>query len=47
MHTPNKKFETPEKIEKSQEKTEPYQRDYLSIWCKGIMGGCVNCGGCI
>jgi hypothetical protein len=19
----------------------------LPIWCRGIMGGCVNCGGCV
>jgi hypothetical protein len=19
----------------------------LPMWCRGIMGGCVNCGGCI
>ncbi|MHC3128774.1 MAG: hypothetical protein IBV52_01675 [Candidatus Bathyarchaeota archaeon] len=22
-------------------------REPLPMWCKGIMGGCVNCGGCI
>ncbi|MCW4034657.1 MAG: hypothetical protein NWF03_04770 [Candidatus Bathyarchaeota archaeon] len=19
----------------------------LPMWCRGIMGGCVNCGGCV
>jgi len=35
------------KIQTPQKTTEPSKRDYLPIWCKGIMGGCVNCGGCI
>jgi len=32
---------TTKKLEK------PYHRDYLPMWCKGIMGGCLKCGGCV
>ena len=26
---------------------EEENREPLPIWCRGIMGGCVNCGGCV
>jgi hypothetical protein len=41
------KIQSPKKLKDTQQPTEPYKRDYLPMWCKGIMGGCVNCGGCI
>ncbi|MFC1487943.1 hypothetical protein ACFLRN_09705 [Thermoproteota archaeon] len=41
------KIQYPKKPKRSQQQTELYRRDYLPIWCKGIMGGCVNCGGCV
>ncbi|UCC57816.1 MAG: hypothetical protein JSW14_05445 [Candidatus Bathyarchaeum sp.] len=31
---------------KSETETEKPQRP-LPMWCRGIMSGCVNCGGCI
>ena len=43
MQTPERKPKMPTK----KEHEEPYHRDYLPIWCRGIMGGCVNCGGCV
>jgi len=41
------KIQSPKKPKYPQQPTEPYKRDYLPIWCRGIMGGCVNCGGCV
>ncbi len=43
------KIQTPQKPKspKQTTETESYKRDYLPIWCRGIMGGCVNCGGCV
>jgi hypothetical protein len=43
MQTPERKPKVPTK----KEHEEPYNRDYLPMWCRGIMGGCVNCGGCV
>lgn len=41
-------LQTPKKPKQPRQKTEqPYKRDDLPMWCRGIMGGCVNCGGCI
>jgi len=41
------KIQTPKKPKYPQQPTELSTRDYLPMWCKGIMGGCVNCGGCV
>jgi len=41
------KIKTPKKPKYPQQPTELYKRDNLPMWCKGIMGGCVNCGGCV
>ncbi|MBT8171322.1 hypothetical protein KJN74_00425 [Candidatus Bathyarchaeota archaeon] len=41
------KPQTPKKLQTKKQETQTYQRGYLPIWCRGIMGGCVNCGGCV
>jgi len=41
------KPQPPKKPKQIQQTTQTSQRDYLPTWCKGIMGGCVNCGGCV
>jgi len=37
-------FKTEEELKEHKQTTH---RDPLPMWCRGIMGGCVNCGGCI
>ena len=42
------KLQTPKKPKQPKQKTErPFKRDYLPMLCRGIMGGCTNCGGWI
>jgi hypothetical protein len=41
------KPQPPKELETKEQTTQAYHRDYLPIWCRGIMGGCVNCGGCV
>ncbi|UCC58711.1 MAG: hypothetical protein JSW14_01990 [Candidatus Bathyarchaeum sp.] len=31
---------------KAETETEKPQRP-LPMWCRGIMSGCINCGGCV
>ncbi|MGD2066095.1 MAG: hypothetical protein PVI43_02860 [Candidatus Bathyarchaeota archaeon] len=40
----HKTFKTEDAFKKHREEAH---RDPLPIWCRGIMGGCVNCGGCV
>ncbi len=40
----DKTFETEDEFKIHKERVH---REPLPIWCRGIMGGCVNCGGCI
>jgi hypothetical protein len=40
----NRTFDTEEDYKSHREMAH---RRPLPMWCGGIMGGCVNCGGCI
>lgn len=40
----DKTFDTEQEFKEHRQ--ESHKRA-LPMWCRGIMGGCVNCGGCI
>ncbi|MGD2066108.1 MAG: hypothetical protein PVI43_02930 [Candidatus Bathyarchaeota archaeon] len=46
LEQPHSRQKLAEKKIKPETEPEKPKRD-LPMWCRGIMGGCVNCGGCV
>ncbi|MEJ2242052.1 MAG: hypothetical protein P8Y18_07920 [Candidatus Bathyarchaeota archaeon] len=40
------KIQPPKTPKNLHQEPQTFKRE-LPMWCRGIMGGCVNCGGCI